>query len=237
MPVFEVFTQAREGKPFEHGGNVVAPDPEMAILYAREFYGRRQESVRIWVVPRDSIDRLYWDMPYHLVPTGKTGTEAFAVIREAMKHRNMVALGRLVMSTRERICAIEIEEEGLLMTTLHTAEEVRKADEVAHPQLPKPDKQMLAIAEKIIEQQSGDFDPAEFTDRYEEALRAMIEEKKKGKPVKPSKPANDDGKVVDLMAALKKSLTGNSATRERAERFASAKAKSGKKPGGRKRAA
>jgi ring-1,2-phenylacetyl-CoA epoxidase subunit PaaB len=55
LPVFEVFTQAREGKPFEHGGNVVAPDPEMAILYAREFYGRRQESVRIWVVPRDSI--------------------------------------------------------------------------------------------------------------------------------------------------------------------------------------
>jgi len=55
LPVFEVFTQAREGKPFEHGGNVAAPDPEMAVLYAREFYGRRQESVRIWVVPRDSI--------------------------------------------------------------------------------------------------------------------------------------------------------------------------------------
>jgi DNA end-binding protein Ku len=214
---------------------------EYILLGKDDFEAVKLESTRTIdiekFVPRDSIDRLYWDMPYHLVPTGKTGTEAFAVIREAMKHRNMVALGRLVMNTRERICAIEIEEEGLLMTTLHTAEEVRKADEVARPQLPKPDKQMLAIAEKIIEQQSGDFDPAEFTDRYEEALRAMIEEKKKGKPVKPSKPANDDGKVVDLMAALKKSLTGSSATRERAERFASAKAKSGKKPGGRKRAA
>jgi DNA end-binding protein Ku len=214
---------------------------EYILLDKDDFEAVKLESTRTIdiekFVPRDSIDRLYWDVPYHLVPTGKTGTEAFAVIREAMKHKNMVALGRLVMSTRERICAIEIEEEGLLMTTLHTAEEVRKADEIAHPQLPKPDKQMLAIAEKIIEQQSGDFDPAEFTDRYEEALRAMIEEKKKGKPVKPSKPANDDGKVVDLMAALKKSLTGSSATRERAERFASAKAKSGKKPGGRKRAA
>jgi DNA end-binding protein Ku len=214
---------------------------EYILLGKDDFEAVKLESTRTIdiekFVPRDSIDRLYWDMPYHLVPTGKTGTEAFAVIREAMKHRNMVALGRLVMNTRERICAIEIEEEGLLMTTLHTAEEVRKADEVARPQLPKPDKQMLAIAEKIIEQQSGDFDPAEFTDRYEEALRAMIEEKKKGKPVKPSKPANDDRKVVDLMAALKKSLTGSSATRERAERFASAKAKSGKKPGGRKRAA
>ena len=214
---------------------------EYILLDKDDFEAVKLESTRTIdiekFVPRDSIDRLYWDMPYHLVPAGKTGMEAFAVIRAAMKHKNMIALGRPVMSTRERICAIEIEEEGLLMTTPRTAKEVRDVGEVAHPELPKPDKQMLAIAEKIIEQQSGDFDPADFTDRYEEALRALINEKKKGKPVKPSKPANDDGKVVDLMAALKKSLAGGSASRERAERFASAKAKSGKKPGGRKRAA
>src|SRR5688500_6885892 len=119
-------------------------------------------------VPRASIDRLYWDTPYHLVPSGKTGVEAFAVIREAMKLKNTVALGRLVMGTRERVCAIEIEEAGLVLTTLRTAQEVRDLEEVAHPDLPRPDKQMLAIAEKIIEQQSGDFDPAEFTDRYED---------------------------------------------------------------------
>jgi hypothetical protein len=65
-------------------------------------------------VPRESIDRLYWDAPYHLLPDGKTGIEAFAVIREAMKQKKMVAIGRLVMSTRERICALEIEEGGLL---------------------------------------------------------------------------------------------------------------------------
>lgn len=177
-------------------------------------------------VPRASIDRLYWDTPYHLVPSGKTGVEAFAVIREAMKLKNTVALGRLVMGTRERICAIEIEEAGLVLTTLRTAEEVRDIDEVAHPDLPKADRQMLAIAEKIIDQQSGDFDPAEFTDRYEEALRDLIEEKKKGKPVKPSKPANDEGgKVVDLMEALRKSLQGGGAPRARAERFTAAKKK------------
>jgi len=67
---------------------------------------------------------------------------------------------------------------------------------------------MLAIAEKIVEQQAGDFDPAEFVDRYEDALREMIEEKKKGHVVKAPKPANDDGKVIDLMAALKRSLKG-----------------------------
>ena len=164
-------------------------------------------------VPRTSIDRLYWDTPYHLVPSSKTGIEAFAVIRAGMAKQNKVAIGRLVMSTRERICAIEIEEDGLILTTLRTAEEVRTLKEIGHPDLPKPYPQMLQIAEKIIEQQSGDFDPAEFNDRYEDALRALIEEKRKGKPVKPAKPANDDGKVIDLMAALKKSLEGGSTQR------------------------
>ena len=176
-------------------------------------------------------DSLYWETPYHLVPSGKTGVEAFAVIREAMKQKGTVAIGRLVMSTRERICAIEIEDSGLVLTTLRTAEEVRDVSEVAHPDLPKPDKQMLAIAEKIIEQQSGDFDPSEFTDRYEDALRALIEDKKKGKPVKSAKPANDDGKVVDLMEALRKSLTGGGAPRARAERFATARKKPAAKRG------
>ena len=85
------------------------------------------------------IDRLYWDTPYHLVPSGKTGIEAFAVIRAAMAKQSMVAIGRLVMSTRERICGIEIEEGGLVLTTLRTAEEVRGLDEVRAPDLPKPE--------------------------------------------------------------------------------------------------
>src|SRR6185312_17412325 len=92
----------------------------------------------------------------------------------------MVAIGRLVMSTRERICAIEIEEGGLLMTTLRTAEEVRDMAQMPEVPLPKPDPQMLAIAEKIVDQQAGEFDPAEFVDRYEDALRDLIEEKKRG---------------------------------------------------------
>jgi DNA end-binding protein Ku len=157
-------------------------------------------------VPAETIDRLYWDMPYHLVPAGKTGVEAFAVIREAMNRKGMVALGRLVMSTRERICGIEIEDQGLRLTTLRTAEEVRDMAQMPAPPLPKPDPQMLAIAEKIVEQQAGEFEPDEFVDRYEDALRAMIEEKKKGHIVKPERVANDDGKVVDLMAALRASL-------------------------------
>jgi DNA end-binding protein Ku len=190
---------------------------QYVLLGKEDFESVKLESTRIIdiekFVPRTSIDRLYWDTPYHLVPAGKTGIEAFAVIRAAMDKKHMVAIGRLVMSTRERICAIEIEEGGLVLTTLRTAEEVRDVAELPSPDLPKPDPQMLAIAEKIVDQQSGAFDPSEFVDRYEEALRALIDEKKKGRPVRPAKAANDDGKVVDLMAALKKSLVGGGGRR------------------------
>jgi DNA end-binding protein Ku len=214
---------------------------EYVLFDKEELDAVKLESTRIIdiekFVPRAGIDRLYWDTPYHLVPAGKTGIEAYAVIRAAMAKQNMVAIGRLVMSTRERICAIEIEEGGLVLTTLCTAEEVRAISEVALLDLPKPDPQMLQIAEKIVEQQSGDFDPSEFRDRYVDALRALIDDKRKGKPVKSAKPANDDAKVVDLMAALKKSLeSGGGGTRQRAERFVAAKAKP-KKAGGRTRAA
>jgi DNA end-binding protein Ku len=157
---------------------------EYVLLAPEDFEKVKLESTRIIdiekFVPRETIDRLYWDTPYHLVPSGKTGIEAFAVIRAAMEKKGMVAIGRLVMSTRERICGIELEEGGLRLTTLRTAEEVRDLTELGAPPLPKPDAQMLAIAEKIVEQQAGDFDPAEFVDRYEDALRELINEKKQG---------------------------------------------------------
>jgi DNA end-binding protein Ku len=108
-------------KGFEIGKN------EYVLLDKDNFEKVKLESTRIIdiekFVPAESIDRLYWDTAYHLVPSGKTGVEAFAVIREAMNRKGMVAIGRLVMSTRERICGIEIEEAGLRLTTLRTAEE------------------------------------------------------------------------------------------------------------------
>jgi DNA end-binding protein Ku len=214
-------------------GFAIAKD-EYVLLDKEDFESVKLESTRIIdiekFVSRATIDRLYWDTPYHLVPSGKTGIEAFAVIREAMKRKGMVAIGRLVMSTRERVCAIEIEEDGLVLTTLRTAEEVRTLDEIGHPDLPRPNAQMLEIAEKIVAQQSGRFDPADLTDRYEDALRALIEEKKKGKPVK-SKPVRDEAEsgVVDLMAALKKSRQGNGPERKRSERYAAAAGTNSKK--------
>jgi DNA end-binding protein Ku len=214
---------------------------EYVLFDKEELDAVKLESTRIIdiekFVPRASIDRLYWETPYHLVPAGKTGIEAYAVIRAAMAKQNMVAIGCLVMSTRERICAIEIEEGALVLTTLRTAEEVRGIEQVALPDLPRPDPKMLQIAEQIVAQQSGDFDPSEFADRYEDALRALIEDKRKGNPVKSAKPANDDAKVIDLMAALRKSLeSGGDGRRQRAERVLGDKARP-RKAGGRTRVA
>jgi DNA end-binding protein Ku len=201
---------------------------EYVLLDKEDFESVKLESTRVIeiekFVSRGTIDRLYWDTPYHLMPAGTTGIEAFAVIREAMARRKMVALGRLVLSTRERICALEIEEDGLLLTTLRTHEEVRNVADLPGFDLPKPDSQMLSIAEKIIDQQAGDFDPDEFIDRYEDALRDLIERKKKGETVRPTIPANDDTNVVDLMDVLKKSLAGRS-------RVAPPRARSKKKAG------
>ncbi|HKV14128.1 MAG TPA: Ku protein [Reyranella sp.] len=213
---------------------------EYVLLDKEDFAAVKLESTRVIdiekFVPHSSIDRLYWDMPYHLVPASKTGIEAFVVIREAMERKKMVGIGRLVMNTRERICAIEIEQDGLILTTLRTAAEVRDVGEVPHPELPKADARMLDIAEKIVEQQSGNFEPSEFTDRYEDALRALIEEKRKGRPVRPMKPANDDTKVVDLMDALRNSLKGGAQGRGRTEHPAP-KGRTARKKPARRRAA
>jgi DNA end-binding protein Ku len=218
------------------------------VLFAKEELDAvKLESTRIIdiekFVPRASIDRLYWDTPYHLVPMGKTGIEAYAVIRAAMAKQNKVAIGRLVMSTRERICAIEIEDEGLVLTTLRTAEEVRTLSDIGHPDLPKPNPQMLQIAEKIIEQQEAKFDPTEFKDRYEDALRDLIARKSKGEKLVTSEAPEEEDKVVDLMEALKKSLKGGGGpSRDKADRFLEAQArkakpKAKKKAAARKRAA
>ncbi len=162
-------------------------------------------------VPADEIDRIYWDHPYYLAPDGKLAQEAFAVIREAMERSGQIALGRVVLSTRERILALEPRDNGILAYSLRTDDEVRKPGEIfgAIPDV-KPDSGMIDIAEKIIEQKEGPFDPSKFVDRYEEALKKLIAEKQKGhKPVAAEEP--DDTNVIDLMAALKASLAGKSA--------------------------
>ena len=157
-------------------------------------------------VPAADIDRIYWDNPYYLAPDGKIAQEAFGVIREALKTSGQIALGRIVIAARERILALEPRGKGIVAYTLRTDAEVRQEEEIfAGISSAKPDAGMIDIASKIIEQQAGPFDPSQFVDRYEAALKALIAEKQKGhKPVAAAEP--DDTNVVDLMAALRASL-------------------------------
>jgi len=174
------------------------------LLTDEEIKSVRLESTKTIDIERfvaaDQIDRLYWNDPYFLVPDGKLANESFAVIREAMKTSGQIALGRVVMSTRERIVALEPRGRGIIAYTLRSHDEVRDPKKVfAGIPATKVDPAMVAIANKIIEQQEGPFDPSQFVDRYEEALKALIEDKQKGhKPAKVAEP--DDTNVVDLMA-------------------------------------
>ena len=180
-------------------------------------------------VPAQDIDRIYWDNPYYLAPDGKLAQEAFGVIREAMERSGQIALGRVVMSARERLLALEPRGNGILAYTLRTDAEVRKADDIFSSISDKaPDASMIAIAEKIIEQRKGPFDPSQFVDRYEEALKALIAEKQKGHKIEKVEEVEDTN-VIDLMAALRASLDGKGgAAKKSAAKKAPAKAKARK---------
>ncbi|HWA88543.1 MAG TPA: Ku protein [Rhizomicrobium sp.] len=157
-------------------------------------------------VDEGEIDRLFWNAPYFLVPNEKSGTDAYVVIREALKETGRIALGRVVMHTRERLVALEPRDKGIVAYTLRMRNEVADPRQ-AFEDIPagKPDKRMVDIAQKIIEQQEGPFEPETFEDRYETALRELIRRKEKGEKLVTAEPVEDTN-VIDLMDALKKSL-------------------------------
>ncbi|MBV9509929.1 MAG: Ku protein, partial [Caulobacteraceae bacterium] len=167
-------------------------------------------------VPASDIDRIYWDNPYYLAPDGKLAQEAFAVIRTALEMSGKIAIGRIVLATRERILALEPRDKGILAYTLRTDAEVRRPEAIfGEISGARPDPAMVDIAEKIIAQQEGPFDPSRFVDRYEEALKGLIADKRKGrKAVAAEEP--EDTNVVDLMAALRASLAAKGGRSQRA---------------------
>lgn len=187
------------------------------LLTDEEIASVRLESTHTLDIERfvaaDEIDRIWWNDPYFMVPDGRAGLDAFTVIREAMRQSRKVALARVVMSQRERVVAIEPRGAGMLVTTLRSHDEVRD-DDVAFADIPHPrtDQRMVHIAEQIIAQLEGPFDPAEFTDRYEDALRDLIRAKQEGaEPIAAPAPPQDN--VVDLMEALRRSLEADQAQR------------------------
>jgi DNA end-binding protein Ku len=159
-------------------------------------------------VRRSEVDELYLDTPYYLTPTDRVGEEAFAVIRDAMRAEKMVGLARVVLFRRERVVMLEPRDKGITAFSLHYANEVHQAagyfDEIPDLELPK---QMLELASHIIGKMMGKFEPAEFEDRYENALIELIRSKQKGMPVK-AQPVQRQANVINLMDALRRSVEG-----------------------------
>jgi DNA end-binding protein Ku len=216
------------GFEVDKGRYVVVSDEE---IQAVRLESTRTLDIERFVDERD-IDRLYWNAPYYLTPDGKMAVEAFGVIREAMERSGKLALGRVVLHQRERLMALEPRGKGIVCYSLRTYDEVRPPQDFFDP-IPdaKPDEKMVDIAERIIEQLEGPFDPTQFDDRYEEALKALIAEKQKGHKIEKVEEPEGDTNVVDLMDALRRSLGQAPAPRRPA---ASDARKSGKEPARRK---
>ena len=157
-------------------------------------------------VPRKEIDDLYLNNPYYIVPDGEVGAQAFAVIREAIKQEGMVAIGKVVFTSREHIIALEPRGKGMMGVTLRYPYEVRKEedyfDEIPDEKVPKD---MLELATHIVEKKAGHFDPEKFDDSYEDALKELLKKKQSGQKIeRPTEHA--PAKVVNLMDALRRSV-------------------------------
>lgn len=165
------------------------------------------------------IDPRYYERPYYLVPRGKSAAEGFVVIREALRKKKVVALGQMVLAGREQLVTIRPCGNGLLLEKLRYAEEVRASDSVFDdiPDL-DPEEDMMEMAEDLIDKKTGDFEPDEFEDSYEKALRELIEQKADDDEIVSPVGAEEDvksGEVVDLMEALKKSVETESGKKKK----------------------
>jgi len=158
-------------------------------------------------VPKSEIDERYVESPYYLIPENKVALEAFSVIRDAMRGKSMVALGRVVLSKRERVIMLQPWGKGLLGTTLRYPYEVRNEeiyfDDIGEVKIPKD---MLTLAEHILDSKTAKFDATGFHDRYEEAIVAMLNEKRAGMPVPKQRELPRIVAGTDLMAALRQSI-------------------------------
>src|SRR5262245_45644371 len=166
-------------------------------------------------VPKAEIDELYLNNPYYIVPEGEVGQQAFAVIREAIRKEGMVALGKVVFTSREHVIAIEPRGKGLVGVTLRYPYEVRNEksyfDDIENEKIPKD---MLELASHIVDTKRGEFDPSTFEDRYEDALKELLRKKQKGEKIEPPKEARPSN-VINLMEALRQSISAEKKGGER----------------------
>ena len=198
-------------------GEYIELDPEELEAVAIE--SKRTIEIEEFV-PKAEIDEIYMRDPYYIVPDGEVGQQAFAVIREAIRKEGMVALGKVVFTSREHVIALEAREKGLMGITLRYPYEVRKQDEyfdvIEDEKVPKD---MLELAIHIVDTKRGKFEPLKFKDEYEDALQELLKKKQKGEKIeRPKEPARSN--VIDLMDALRQSVRskGSSPARGKSEK-------------------
>ena len=157
-------------------------------------------------VPRKEIDELYFNNPYYIVPDGEVGQQAFAVIREAIRQEGMVAIGKVVFTSREHIIALEARGNGMMGVTLRYPYEVRKEEEY-FDDIPdeKVPKDMLDLAKHIVDTKKAKFEPERFEDQYEDALKELLKKKQSGQKIEVPRD-REPSKVVNLMDALRRSV-------------------------------
>ena len=202
-----------KGFEYEKGEYVLLNDKEIEDV---KLESKKTLELTQFVDSHD-IDPIYFDKPYYVVPADDLAEEAFVVLREALKRSHKIGLGQLAMRGREYVVSIKGCGRGMVMETLRYADEVQKAASYFRGiGDTKPDDDLLDLARTLIDKKTGAFDANDFHDRYVDALKGLIEEKRKGKTIKieDGKAAEPRGSnVVDLMAALRKSLgPGTSAT-------------------------
>ena len=203
-----------KGRGYEYAKNAYIPvdDDELDAIAIESNHTIEIDSF----VPREQVDERYLDTPYYIAPNDQAGQDAFAVIREAMRGKGMVALGRVVLSKRERVIMLEPWDKGLMGTTLRYPYEVRDAKEYFDdiPEV-KMDPEMLKLAEHIVRRKAADFDPSQFVDHYEEAVVEMLKKKQAGLAVSREQATPRTHNVVNVMDALRRSIAKEQAASTR----------------------
>jgi DNA end-binding protein Ku len=201
-----------KGRGYEYakGAYILVDDDELDAIAVESNHTIDIDSF----VPRDQIDERYLEGPYYLTPNDDVGQEAFAVIREAMRGKDMVALARIVLAKREHVVMIEPWGKGLVATVLRYPYEIRDTKEY-FDEIPdiKVAPDMLKIAEHILKTKTEDFDPSKFIDHYEEAVVEMLKKKQAGVTVPKGKASEQPRNVINLMDALRRSVASDKAAK------------------------